>query len=137
MNKLEEIRKIANSITMKCVNILFNLHVEYDMKYQRVLPNGDIDARIFLQVSYLAPCTNTGKLELWKGRKYYLSDYMTEDEIVKTAYVAFEQAVKHEVMEGFKKNGVIVFNPHVNHEELIKVSHLEVRREETRLKLVE
>lgn len=54
---------------------------------------------------------------------------MTEDEIVKRAYVAFEAAVKHEVMENFKFDGVIVFNPHVNFRKLLEVSPHEVRRE--------
>lgn len=54
---------------------------------------------------------------------------MTENEIVKRAYVACESAVKHEVMESFKFDGVIVFNPHVNFRKLLEVSPHEVRRE--------
>lgn len=53
---------------------------------------------------------------------------MTNDEIIKTAYCAAEAAVKHEIMEGFKVDGVILFNPHVDFEELLKISHLEVKR---------
>jgi hypothetical protein len=53
---------------------------------------------------------------------------MTDDEVVKTAYVAFEAAVKHEILEGFKVDGKILFNPHVNFEALLTVSDKEVFR---------
>lgn len=55
---------------------------------------------------------------------------MTDDEIVKTAWCAFEAAVKHEIMEGFKVDGKILFNPHLNFEALLSISHLEVKRKE-------
>jgi hypothetical protein len=84
--------------------------------------------RIFIQVVYKAPCTKTGDEIEWKGRKWYLSNYMTDDEIIKTAYVAFEAAVKHEIMEGFKVDDKVLFNPHVNFEELLLISHKEVTR---------
>lgn len=52
----------------------------------------------------------------------------TDDEIVKTVYAAFELTVKHEIMEGFKVDGTELFNPHLNFEELIKISNREVSR---------
>ena len=70
------------------------------------------DGRIFVQCVYDAPCTETGTLREWRGRKWYLSDFMTEDEIVKTCFAAFRAAVDHEVMEGFRCDGRRVFNPH-------------------------
>ena len=102
----------------------FILRVEKDIISQ---------GRIFLQVCYSAPCTKTGIEDTWKGRKWYLSEFMTDDEIVKTAWCAFEAAVKHEVMEGFKVDGIVLFNPHINFEELLKVSGREVRREQHEL----
>lgn len=56
---------------------------------------------------------------------------MTEDEIVKQAWVAFQAAVNHEMLEGFKFDDVIVFNPHTSFRELLKVSPKEVIREFT------
>lgn len=53
---------------------------------------------------------------------------MTDDEVVKTAYCAFEAAVKHEVMEGFKVDGKILFNPHMNFEALLSISDKEIYR---------
>jgi hypothetical protein len=53
---------------------------------------------------------------------------MPADEIMKTAYGAFKMAVEHEAMEAFKVDGIILFNPHINFEELLKVSHKEIKR---------
>lgn len=121
MSLLDRVKKITNRVSMSIFGATFSIRVEHDNEYE----NG----RVFLQVIYNAPCTKTGKVSEWHGRKFYLSKYMTDDEIVKTAYVAFEAAVKHEIMEGFKVDGIILFNPHINFEELLAVSHREVQRD--------
>ncbi len=113
---------MVDRITMSCFGVSFRLRAEHDNEF----PNG----RIFIQVVYDSPCTKTGEVKEWHGRKWYLSKHMTDDEIVKTAYVAFESCVKHEVMEGFKVDGITLFNPHASFEELLKVSGLEVSRKE-------
>jgi len=87
-----------------------------------------IEGRIFLQVVYESPCVETGKAEEWHGRKWYLSQFMIRDEVIKTAYAAFEAAVKHEVMEGFKYDNVVLFNPHISYLSLMGVADEQVRR---------
>ena len=124
METVKQFKRVLN-ITSRISMNLFGK--EFSINTSRDLRGGN---RIFVQVYYNAPCTNTGEDQEWKGRKYYLSEFMTDDEIVKTCYVAFEQAVKHEVMEGFKVDGIILFNPHINFEELLKISHKEVKRVE-------
>ena len=116
---LERVQKIIDRITLECIGIEFQLNAFEDKKGC---------GRIYLQVSYVSPCTHSGKHEIWKSGKHYLSEHMTDDEIVKKSYVAFEQCVKHEIMEGFKVDGKILFNPHVNFEELLAISHKEVKR---------
>jgi hypothetical protein len=116
---MERVKNICSNITMSIFGIDLNLLVELDKEY---------GGRVYLQVEYTCPCTKTGESETWRGGKWYLSKHMTDDEIVKKAYAAFEAAVKHEVMEGFKFNGIILFNPHVDFRELLLVSHREVRR---------
>lgn len=118
---LERVLSITNNITMSVFGVNFFLYVAHDKVYE----NG----RIYLQVKYVAPCTKTGEVQEWNGRKWYLSEFMTEDEIVKTAWCAFEGAVKHELMEGFKFNNIIVFNPHVNFRALLEVSNQEIKRD--------
>lgn len=121
--RLELTRQIVSRVTMKCLGVNFSFRVEVDKKRPK---NG----RIFIQAVYLAPCTKTGHDKMWSGRKWYLSDHMTPDEVIKTAYTAFESAVKHEVMEGFKVDGKILFNPHINFEALLEISNQEISRDD-------
>ena len=117
----KRVLNITNRITISCLGVELKIRVDKDQEFK----NG----RIFLQIYYQAPCTKTGNLETWKGRKWYLSKYMTDDEIVKTAYGAFKMCVEHEIMENFKVDGVILFNPHINFEKLLEVSHCEIQRD--------
>lgn len=86
------------------------------------------DGRIFIQCFYEAACTVTGDEKAWSGRKWYLSDHMTDDEIVKTAYAAFKATVEHEVMEGFAIDGQRLFNPHTPYAALLEASKTEIYR---------
>lgn len=116
---MKRVNQIVSRLSLDCLGVKFSIIASEDKLY---------GGRIYVQTSYKSPCSKTGELKEWKGRKYYLSQFMTDDEIVKTCYVAFEQSVKHEVMEGFKVDGIILFNPHVNFEELLSVSNKEVSR---------
>lgn len=115
----EKVIQLVSRISLTCLDKPFTILVEADKR------GGD---RIYLQVQYESKCTKTGELDTWKGRKWYLSEFMTDDEVVKTAYCAFEAAVKHEVMEGFKVDGKILFNPHMNFEALLSISDKEIYR---------
>lgn len=116
---INKIRKLVSRISLTCLDKAFTILVEADKR------GGN---RIYIQVQYDSRCTKTGGLDTWKGRKWYLSEFMTDDEVVKTAYCAFESAVKHEVMEGFKVDGKILFNPHIDFEELLAISDKEIFR---------
>ena len=107
------------NLDMKCLDTQFSLLIEKDKI------SGD---RIYLQISYDCVDTKTGEKETYKGRKFYLSSYMTPDEVMKTAYSAFEMAIKYEVMEGFKIRGLPLFNPHTPYTEIIKLSNIEKTR---------
>jgi hypothetical protein len=89
-----------------------------------------LGGRIFIQITY--GCTDSkgssSRSKIYKGRKWYLSDHMIEDEVIKTAYLAFEVCVKHEILEGFKVAGQPLFNPHLDYKELLKISNKEVKR---------
>lgn len=125
--KLNKVRLLLGRISCEVLGKQFRLKAYHDKIFKGVNPLEE-EPRIFIQVEYEAPCSKTGFNDTWKGGKHYLSDYMTDDEIVKKAWVAFEQAVKHEVMEGFKVDNLTLFNPHVNFEELLKISEREVVR---------
>jgi hypothetical protein len=118
----EEVLKITSHIECEVFGTEFTIRVDTDNKNRN-------SGRVFIQIVYHAPCIKTGQILEWHGRKWYLSEHMTEDEIVKTCYAAFEAAVKHEVMEGFKIGGIAPFNPHVDYKQLLAISHMEVQRE--------
>lgn len=111
----------ALDINMSCLGTKFELRVEQDNKH---------GGRFFLQVFYNSPCSKTGEVKEWRGRKWYLSEHMLEDEIVKTVYSAFKACVEHEIMEGFKIGDTVLFNPHTNYKHLLKVSNFEVQRKQ-------
>jgi len=115
--KLEEIWKLMKRIKVEVLGITFVIKVYRE------------DARIYLQLFYFAPDTKTGGTDMWKSRKWILSEHMIADEVIKTAYAAVKMAVEHEVMEGFKVDGTTLFNPHTNFEEILKISHKEVKRD--------
>ncbi len=117
-------KEVVQQIISRISFTIFGQELKIKVSYDNIHDNG----RIYIQVVYDAPCTKTNTIETWKGRKWYLSEFMTTDEIVKTCYVAIESCVKHEVMESFKVDGKILFNPHVNFEILLAVSDNEVFR---------
>lgn len=121
---MKRVDDLLKRISAELFGITFKIVAENDKVYEDTHGN----SRTYLQCKYTCACTDTGSVEEWSGRKWYLSQYMTDDEIVKTAWCAFETAVKHEVMEAFKVDGIRLFNPHVNFEELLKVSNKEVKR---------
>jgi hypothetical protein len=118
---ITDTRRLLDRIKMSIFGKEFSIRCEVDNIYE--------DGRIFVQVVYKADCVKTGVEQEWHGRKLYLSGYMTDDEVVKTCYAAFEAVVRHEIMEGFTVDGIVLFNPHVNFEELLKISGKEVKRE--------
>lgn len=120
--QLQKVRRLLGRISAKCFDTRFVLDAERD----KVL--GD-KGRIYLQPRYMARCNNTGQLDEFKGRMWYLSEFMTDDEIIKTAYVAFKMAIEHEIMEGFRVDGKILFNPHVDYQSLLSISSNEVYRD--------
>lgn len=127
MTQLERVQNLLKRISTKLFDVEFRIVAEYDKEfttYVNEVPNG----RIYLQVHYDQPCNETGKIQTWHSGKFYLSQYMTDDEIVKKAWVAFEMCVKHEIMEAFLVDGLRLFNPHVNFEALLSVSKNEVKR---------
>lgn len=54
----------------------------------------------------------------WSGRKWLLSPHMVTSEIVRTAYLAYEAAERHEIQEAFRYRGAPVMGPHQHMDEL-------------------
>lgn len=111
--RTEEIVELVSHISFNVLNTTFRFCVKTDQVH---------GGRNYIQLHFTSPCTIDGHIEEWGSRKYYLSEYMTEDEIVKTCFMAAKQCVEHEVMEGFKFDNKIVFNPHINFRSLLDIS---------------
>ncbi len=57
--------------------------------------------------------------ETWRGRKWLLSQHMTEGEVVQTALMACLAAEEHEAREAFRYKGKALFGPHLAVEALL------------------
>lgn len=115
-----EIKRITDRISMGLLgNNTFTLRVDSDLR------GGE---RIFLQIVYKAPCSKTGECLEWRGRKWYLSEYMLEQEVIFTVYTAYKMAIEHEIMESFKVDNITLVNPHVNYKMLLEISEDEIKR---------
>jgi hypothetical protein len=66
-------------------------------------------------------CNVTGKPKGWKGRKWRLSPFMTDGEVVQTAFMAIMAANEHETREQFTYRGVSVFDPHYDIDKLVEL----------------
>lgn len=119
---LIEVRNLISELKCDLIGKPFKFRLERDCKDAET-------GRPFVQVTYEGPCSVTGWVKEWHGRKWYLSDHMTEDEIVKTCFAAFKAAVEHEIMEGFTWRGVRIFNPHASFRALADASKSEIYRD--------
>lgn len=75
-----------------------------------------------VQVVFLDADIHGGEIEEQKGRKFYISPYMIEGEVVKTAFLAVMQAMEHEVREKFLYRGKRLLGPHIAIRELMAVA---------------
>lgn len=89
-------------------------HPDYRFRVER---DGTIK---YLQVVCLDGKDNrTGYPSVWKGRKWPLSVWMTDGEVVQTAFLALMTALEHEAREKFTYKGVTVFDPHYDIDKLV------------------
>lgn len=122
-HRLIYIKSLLSEITCE----VFDTSMEFICKRDVKQP---VAGRIFIQIGYKCKDVkdSSSRAKMYKSRKWYLSDHMPEDEIIKTAYLAYEICVKHEILHGFKVGGITLFNPHIDYKELLKISHKEVKR---------
>lgn len=80
--------------------------------------------RYYLQIRFNAPDPESGETTLWNGRKWFLSEWMTDSEFVRTCFMATMAAVEHETRENFMYRGEPIFGPHISVEALVGVARL-------------
>lgn len=65
------------------------------------------------------------------GRKWLLSQHMTDSEVVQTALLAVLTAEEHEARERFRYKGQAIYGPHQSAEDLVRYpARLDVREPE-------
>lgn len=86
------------------------------------------EGREFLQIYQNTICNRTGQPYKEGGRKWDLSKYMTESEVVFTVWKALVTFIEHETREQFTYKGHKIFDPHISVNSLIKAcQELDVR----------
>lgn len=86
-----------------------------------VMAKGD---GFLLQMRYKEEDVVTGILAEQHTRKWYISRYATESEIVQTALKCVLTSQEHIGREGFFYRGVKVYGPHLNVNDLIRLVQL-------------
>lgn len=65
------------------------------------------------------------------GRKWYISEYATDSEVVQTALLAALQFEEHEAREAFRFDGERIYGPHIDAISLAAVCRtLDIRKRE-------
>lgn len=86
---------------------------------------GEMGDGFSLQVRFLARENDndtSGMLSRQRGRKWHLSRFMTEGEVLRTALRAVLDAQEHEAREQFTYKGKALFGPHLATEALLQVA---------------
>jgi hypothetical protein len=84
---------------------------------------GQDQSRLFVQVRQSnGKCNVTGIDGFeWNGRKWLVTQHMTDSEFVQTVFKACLTAVEHEVREQFLYQDVSVFDPHYDLDRLVEL----------------
>lgn len=82
----------------------------------------------YMMWEFPATCVKTKSQGIVTSRKWRISEYMTESEIVGTALLAALTAEEHEAREHFRYKDVRVYNPHVDIKQLLAVGEIEDTR---------
>lgn len=78
----------------------------------RYLVVGEMGNGAYVQVQYYEPCVDTGEHMLQCARKWYISLYSTESEVVETCFKALRTSNEHVLKEHFTYKGRRVYSPH-------------------------
>lgn len=77
--------------------------------------------RPYLQIEFMDFDSVTGEYERQTSRKYQLSPYMTDSEVIQTALLATIVTEQHEVREYFKYDDISIYGPHTSAAERVRL----------------
>ena len=110
--KIEEIKEVLNKIKFAPSNL--DMGWKWDIKPTKIFDtdNTILEKGYSIRTTFMRPDINTSEIEKGYGRWMYIPDNISQDGIVKTAWVCSELIVKHELMEAFLYNNNRIFDPH-------------------------
>lgn len=119
MTTVDERPPVAMGVRGRAARLLSE--VEYKPDYEIVLgisPEG----RDYMQVHCWRIDSVTGLPGWGKGGKFYLSEHMTDQEIVQNAFGLFKSYEEHECREFFHFRGKRIYGPHISLDALLEVA---------------
>jgi hypothetical protein len=125
--KFEEVKKFFKD------NVSYK---DWEFHIKKKMTNGVEQDAFYFQIQFVAPDNFNGNPERQYCRKWLLSEFMTPTELVRTAWLAVQQAERHEMEENFKYKGSDIFNSHLEVDALAilcklnKYEHRKVSREQ-------
>jgi hypothetical protein len=78
--------------------------------------------RPYIQIACSGTDTATGEPMDWTGRKWMLSGWMTDTEIVHTCWAAVQRAILHEASELFRFDDASIFDRHLSVHHLVELA---------------
>lgn len=108
--------------------------IVYGLRYKgvlapfNVLSGGKYGSCIFLQYFTEVVDVKTDERVVQRGRKWYISSFMTESEVVQTALMAVLAFEEHEARENFFYRDSRLFGPHIDNQALRSIAHIEETR---------
>jgi hypothetical protein len=91
-------------------------HISYKVGYRLICERDkkDPDGRLYLQVECDRPDVETKQMGVGRGGKFYLSEHMTDGEILRRAFSLFQAYEEHECREWFQYKHRALFGPHID-----------------------
>ncbi|AXQ68821.1 hypothetical protein HOU00_gp304 [Caulobacter phage CcrPW] len=102
----ESIRDVVAACSYPGFDFKLATHPDSDKPYLQIICEDGVD-------------TKTGEAVSWKGRKWDLSYYATDTEIVQTAWAAVQRALIHEASEMFKFKDAAIYDRHISVHRLV------------------
>lgn len=97
--RLQHVRALTHRVTLD--------HTRYPIEFE-VAAFGPV---VLVRVVAIRPCSLTGKLSPQAGRKWLIEHAHSDEAILQTLLKAVLTYEEHEVREGFKFDGVAIFEP--------------------------
>ena len=119
-------KQSADTIRALISRIAFPMFPTWTLRFNPGTTGGEgRSASPYLQVHGWDTCAKTGQTLQWTGRKWLISYWMCDTEVICTAYKAIQAAVEHEMREKFLVDGLAVFDPHRSLESMLEAARVE------------